>query len=147
MVRAGHPLAGATPSLEDLADVAQVVLRPGADDRDSLGLNWGRGRQPNALESSAGLDEALARAGLKAKVAVSVHDVYGALAVVARTDMMVLAPRRLAELHGGALGLTVLDTPLPIGIRDVETVWSRDAGTHPAVQWLRQIVREAGTGL
>lgn len=142
-IRADHPAANAPLTLETLARLSHVVLAVTPNSDESGGLGWGRGRRVNVLSGSGGVDEVLSHAGLRRTIAVRVHDIYGALSIVSRTDMMTLAPRRLAEVHARALGLKLLDPPYPARGLTGETIWSGEAGGHPAVAWLRQLVREA----
>ncbi len=147
VVRADHPVAGAPLTLETLASLPHVAIAFGPNSDESGGLSWGRTRRFNVLEGAAGIDEVLAQAGLRRTIALRVHDIYGALSIVSRTDMTMLAPRRLAEVHARALGLELLDPPYPSRDLVGETIWSGEAGGHPAVAWLRQLVREAAASM
>lgn len=87
-------------------------------------------------------DAALARAGRSRRVAMSVPVFEGVLQVVARSDLIALFPRALAERRAEAAGVTIHAPPLTIPPPLLCMIWHRRHGSDPAHLWLRGLVRE-----
>lgn len=100
------------------------------------------------------VDQLLAQRGLRRRVALRIPHFYSALAIVAKSDLVVTAPHALGYLAPASLGVVAVECPLPLPHHSVNLVWherySKDAG-HT---WLRQLVialaqrlgREVGLG-
>ena len=65
-----------------------------------------------------------------------------ALVLVAATDGIATAPRKLVERHAGTLGLQVLDTPFPPN-RITVSVMRRTGVADPGTDWFLEQVRAA----
>jgi DNA-binding transcriptional LysR family regulator len=85
---------------------------------------------------------ALDRLGLNRRVAVRVPFFRVAPAIVARTDLVVTLPARLANVARTLYGLRVLSAPLELPPFAVQQVWHEGKDDDPALGWLRGQVRE-----
>jgi DNA-binding transcriptional LysR family regulator len=88
------------------------------------------------------LDEVLAEQGLSRRVALRLPHFYAAMAVVARTDMVVTLPRSLADTYAAALGLIALEPPLERAPFTVGLIWPDSLGAEPGMIWIRALVAE-----
>lgn len=75
---------------------------------------------PHLVVSASGdpygfVDAVLAGEGRSRRVALTAPNFMFALALVADSDMICAVPRRFAETYGPALGLAVVEPPLPLG--------------------------------
>jgi len=122
LLRRGHPAAEdwTLPRFVALDHVLVTVLRDG------------RGA----------LDEVLAREGLSRRVALRLPHFYAAMAVVARTDMVVTLPRSLAHRYAEPLGLVALKPPVERAPFTVGMIWPDSLDAEPGMNWLRRLVTE-----
>lgn len=138
LVRADHPLAKLKKvELEDLVSVPHVVISGASDDvPDRPGLviraSW---------EDSGAFETALAARGLTRRVGVSVPDSYSALAVIARSEMVTLIPRRLAQLSSASGLLKLIDPPYPSAPVDIGLIYLKERLAEPAIAWMRDQIR------
>lgn len=88
------------------------------------------------------VDRELDRQGLKRRVAVQVPFFLVAPAIVARTDLVVTLPARLAQAASTLHGLRVLPAPLELTPFSVQEVWHESRDHDPALVWLREQVRK-----
>jgi DNA-binding transcriptional LysR family regulator len=76
-----------------------------------------------------------------------VPDANTALLIVGQSDMTALVPRRLAARWAELGRLKLFPAPYPSSPSRLSMLWHRAHGAHPAVAWLRQIVREVAATL
>jgi DNA-binding transcriptional LysR family regulator len=145
---ARHPAAaGDHLSLETLASLPQVLMA-GPQDRAIDGRIVEGGLERWVIWDDRGaLDEALAGIGREKAVALTVQYAQSALAIVSRTDMAALAPRRLATAFAQQYGLKLFDPPYRSPVIHVEALWRKDSGPSPAIDWLRSRLRSAAARL
>jgi DNA-binding transcriptional LysR family regulator len=145
---ARHPAAASdVMSLETLAELPQVLIA-GPQDRAIDGRIVEGGLERWVIWDDRGaLDEALAGIGRSKSVALTVQDAQSALAVVSRTDMAALAPRRLASAFAQQYGLKLFEPPYRSPVVHLEALWRRGLGPSPAVDWLRGRLRSAAARL
>ena len=93
------------------------------------------------------LDHELMRRGLVRRVGAVVPDSYTALAVVARSDMAALAPRRLAERAVQKGSLQLLEPPYESPPVEVGVLQMRDRASDPAQVWLMQLLAESAAAI
>jgi DNA-binding transcriptional LysR family regulator len=93
------------------------------------------------------LDAVLAQAGLRRSIALTVHDVHSAMAIISRCDMAALAPRRLLTTFADHYRLCLFDPPYRASIAPIEAIWRREQGDSPPIIWLRRILRAAAARL
>ncbi|GAA1018823.1 MULTISPECIES: LysR family transcriptional regulator [Amycolatopsis] len=130
-VRPGHPLASAplTPARLAAADHVAVSRR-------------GRFTGP--------LDTALAEHGLRRRVAIVLPSHLAAMTLAARSDVVCLIPASLPgeppsplTADATALGLRLLDIPVPLPPLTIGMAWHPRQSADGAHRWLRAAVRRA----
>ncbi len=121
VVRSGHPLTAAGPTIGQFADAVHIVVS-----------RRGRLRGP--------VDAALEAHGLRRRVAAALPSFAAALAIVEGSDVVCVLPRRLGVPDGRALS----PLPLPFPLRSVPAVvsWHHRHDSDAAHQWLRSFVTE-----
>ncbi len=81
--------------------------------------------------------------GARQRIRVVVDNTHTALAVVSGSDMAALTPRRLAQFRSEALGLKLVEIPGDARpATAIEAIWRTDRSGHPALSWLRAILRD-----
>jgi DNA-binding transcriptional LysR family regulator len=83
------------------------------------------------------VDVALARRGLHRRVAARVPYFLVAPALVARTDLVLTLPARLAHYAAQSHDLRVLQTPIEIAPFSVQMIWNRSVTDDLASRWIR----------
>jgi DNA-binding transcriptional LysR family regulator len=145
VVRADHPQANRLRTLEDLAAIPHVAVA------DRFGAGGGRAQDPiirrSATTDSNAREAALAACGLRRRVGVTVADTASATAVVARSDMAALIPRRLAVLAAEGGRLRVIDLPYDSPAVEVQLVYRRDRLSDPSTAWMREQLAALGRAL
>ncbi|SNQ51165.1 putative LysR-family transcriptional regulator [Frankia canadensis] len=126
VVRAGHPLTRGPLTPERLADGRHVIASR-------------RGRVQGPL------DAALAAHGLRRTVAVTVPSHTVALSLVAQSDLIGIAPRRLGRVGLASAGLVALDLDLDLPTLPVCLAWHPRYDADGPHRWLRAHVRTAIT--
>jgi DNA-binding transcriptional LysR family regulator len=86
------------------------------------------------------VDVALAKRGLRRRVVARVPHFLVAPALVARTDLIVTLPTRVARMAAVAHGLRVLPPPIELTSFAVQMVWHVVARDDAASHWLREAV-------
>ena len=87
---------------------------------------------------------AMSRAGRTAVTGMTAPDSITALAIAAETDILALAPLRMARHFGPAFSLVIKPPPYETSPIDVCALWRRDQGSHPAVGWLIELLQAEG---
>jgi DNA-binding transcriptional LysR family regulator len=101
----------------------------------------------HALVSPAGagpglVDEALERHELRRRIALRIPHFYSALAIVARSDLILTAPSALAALASRDLRLVALPPPVALPEHAIQMVWHERFSNEPGHRWLRELVAE-----
>ena len=127
VVRAGHPGVGARLTLKRFIALPQI-------------------RVVYLAAGGAGLvDSVLASRGLERRVALTVSNLVTVPAIVQSSDLLGVAPERLARSWARARSLKILDLPVPLPDMHLTMVWDERRGGHGANEWLRDaIVRAIG---
>jgi DNA-binding transcriptional LysR family regulator len=144
LLRADHPAAASSLTLETLAALSHLVVSSvdPADVIQGSVLEHGVERRV-AVDDN--IEDEFAARGLVRTVALTLPDMHSAMAVVARSDMTTPAPRGMVQVFGEALGLRAMEPPYPSPPRDIVGLWRKD-NDGPALQWLRGLLKEAGAG-
>jgi DNA-binding transcriptional LysR family regulator len=99
-------------------------------------------------ENSGEADEHLAKLGLKRRVVAVIPHFLAAPIIVANSDLVMLATRRVARHFAKKLDLTMFKPPIPMPGFTIDVLTSAARATDPALQWLRnqilQICSEDG---
>ncbi|TAJ69597.1 MAG: LysR family transcriptional regulator [Phenylobacterium sp.] len=138
-VSAGAPLARRrVVGLADLAATPHIgIERP-----DRTGDNAARGFVSRASwEDDGALERALAEAGLRRRIAVTVPDTSTALAVASRSEMATLVPRRLAGAWAEAGLLKLIAPPYPSPPVDIGLLFLKDRLQEAPIAWLRGLIQ------
>ncbi|HEX3366652.1 LysR family transcriptional regulator [Phenylobacterium sp.] len=134
IVRADHPLAQGPPTLEAIMAAPHVAV---ASPRAATGSS--AVTLLSSWEDTGALDADLARLGLRRRVCVMTPDFCSARAIVLSSDMVGLAPCRLALAWGQRDGLRVMQTQ-PGLWADVSLLYGKDRLAEPPVGWLRGLL-------
>ena len=124
VARRDHPRLGARVSLEDFL-------------REEHALISRRGRTPGAVDG--GLDS-LSR---RRRVTLTLPHYLAAGAVVARTELVITLPRRIAARVCETDGLRSFDTPVEVDGFEVAAAYHPRSAADPGIAWLRQLLRES----
>ncbi|WP_027992565.1 LysR family transcriptional regulator [Sinorhizobium meliloti] len=118
MMRRGHPLAGRPIALEEFLTTDQLSVKPGMSDISRV-------------------DRLLAEAGLKRRVATTVHQFLAAPAIVSRSDLIVLVFEKMLPIFDPS---RFYFCPVPVPNMEVAAtaVWSDVNTDLPAHKWLRR---------
>lgn len=127
LLRRGHPAARAW-TLERFAALDHVLVTILGDGRGAL-------------------DDDLERLGLSRRVALRLPHFYAAMAVVARSDLVVTLPRSMANRFAPAFGLLALEPPLERDPFTSTVIWPDVLDADPGIAWLRRTVVETAAGL
>ena len=124
VVRKGHPLARRKVTLSAFLGLRHVQIAPG-------GLPGGP------------LDDLLASRGLSRTVAVRVPHFLVAPLLVARSDLVLTAPRRLVDTFAELAGLHVFEPPVRIPSFVIQQAWLAKHHADPAHRYFRACVKAA----
>ena len=122
LVRAGHPRAGGPLSLEEYVSLPHLLISP-------------RGGATGTV------DPILSELGLRRRIALRVPHFLVAPQVVARSDLILTLPARVAHALASSLQLTCLQPPLELPEFSLSLFWHERNHRDPAHSFLRnQIV-------
>ena len=105
-------------------------------------------RLPHVLISPTGeglgpVDARLRERGESRRIALRIRYFLAAPLVVSRTDLVLTAPRRLAQQFEDLLGLELHEAPVELGTFSLDMVWHERYDADPGHRWLRQRARAA----
>lgn len=125
LVRADHPLIGETLSLQEYLAAGHLLF---------------------SLDGRGGgiVDRLLGERGLRRRVAVRVPHVSVIPRIIARSELIVTLPERVARQFQAGWGLRVLEPPLEIPRYSVRQFWHEKYHRDPGNRWLRQLVSKLG---
>jgi DNA-binding transcriptional LysR family regulator len=145
VMRADHPAAAANQqTVQSLAAIAQVSVASAREEHavDGQIVEGGVERRV-ILDDHGAFAKTLAASGLSRITGVTAPDVHSALAIVSRTDMAALVPRRMAAAYAVQYGLKLFEPPYAAEPVAVEALWRRDLSDSPSLDWLRGCLRAA----
>lgn len=93
------------------------------------------------------VDQLLAAQGLRRRIALRIPHFYAALAIVAKSDLVLTAPRALGYLAPEASAVTMIECPLPLPRHSVNLVWHERYAKDPGHTWLRQLLSDVSRDL
>jgi DNA-binding transcriptional LysR family regulator len=136
-LRADHPaLLAAT---EKRRDAPRLSLRAFSELSHALISPSGEG--PGFV------DQLLAERGLRRRIALRIPHFYAALAIVAKTNLVLTAPHALGYLAPESSGIAMLECPLPLPKHSVNLVWHERYTKDPGHAWLRQLLTDVSRDL
>jgi DNA-binding transcriptional LysR family regulator len=89
------------------------------------------------------VDRPLAQLGVKRRVALSLPFFVPAIFAVARTDMILTVPRKLAQMTAAIAGARIVEPPREIKSFPYFMAWHSRLTTEPAHAWFREQLRLA----
>lgn len=119
LVRADHPEVGETLDLDTFVRLPHALISPQG-------------------EGTGVVDRMLGERGLSRRIALRIRYFLAAPLIVARSDLIVTAPRTIAEALLPLAPLRMLAPPLPLPGFTVVLVWHERAELDPAHRWLRE---------
>jgi DNA-binding transcriptional LysR family regulator len=107
---------------------------------------------PHALVETLGgqqtmVDRPLAQLGVKRRVALRLPFFLPAIFAIAKTDLVLTVPRKLAKITAPIAGLRVMEPPREIEAFPYFMAWHSRLNTEPAHAWLRDQVRAVARSL
>lgn len=127
LLREGHPALERGLDLQTYASLGHVLVAPSG--------------RPGGF-----VDRALEREGLRRRVAVQLPHFLAAPALIARTELVLTVPERLARALQSP-GLVLAPAPLALEPIPLRLIWHERTHADPACRWLRERVAElAGLG-
>jgi DNA-binding transcriptional LysR family regulator len=125
VVRQGHPLISKPPSLEEFVAVPHMLIsRTGS----SVGI----------------IDQKLAELGLERRIKLIVPHFLSAPLIVAKTDMILSLPYRIAEQFTKIAPLAIFPVPIELPEYDLCMIWHPLRDKDPAHLWLRDKIMIIG---
>jgi DNA-binding transcriptional LysR family regulator len=146
VLRRQHPAAAAPLTVERLCELPLLMLSTVDVGEAVEGRMISGGVERRVVWDDGGWEQAAQHCD-KRGVVVTIDDAQAALAIVARTDMAALAPRRLAERWADAYGLELKRPPYEARPITLDLLWRADQGEHPAMKWLTGLVRDAARSI
>ena len=142
VVRADHPaVQGGEVNQRTLQKLPLAVLTPTDEGADGERAN--RLIERRVLWEELASDQTPLGRDARARVRVVVDNAHAVLAIVGASDLVAVAPRRLAQSRCEPLGLKLVEaTGLGPGAM-IDAVWRTDQMSHPALTWLRAKLVEA----
>ena len=99
---------------------------------------------PHGVLTVAGTDvlinAALKKLGIRRRSLLSFPHFMAAPLIVAQSDLIVILPRRLADIFIDAVDLAVYNPPLPLKKLTIYQVWHEKNHNDPAHSWLRSFI-------
>lgn len=123
LVRADHPTVGETLTLDEFVALDHALVGP-------------RGRRGGFVDTE------LQKLGLTRRVALMVPHFLVAPMVLAKSDLILTVPERIARAFAAILPLRVVPTPLPLKGFDVSQLWHERQSHDAAHAWLRGLIVE-----
>ncbi len=124
IVRRGHPAAAGRLDLQTFLSLSHLLVSP---ENERFGV----------------VDAALAKMGLKRRLALTLPQMYAAPALVASSDMIATVMAGVVAASGCADALSILEPPLDLDPVPFLMSWHRRNDTHPAQRWFRSCIVDA----
>lgn len=91
------------------------------------------------------VDQALAKQGLKRRLALTLHQLYAVPAIIARSNMISTIMGGVVSASGRAGELSVLAPPLDLAPVPFAMAWHRRNDGHPAQRWFRNCIADVAS--
>lgn len=121
VVRKGHPTLRPPLRLKNFLEHSHLLVSP---ENDSYGV----------------VDAALAKRGLKRRLALTLPHLYAAPVLVAQSDMVATLMEGVIAVSGHAERLCIMPAPLELPSIPFVLSWHRRNDVHPAQRWLRDLL-------
>ena len=123
-MRRDHPTVGAELSLAQYSSLGHVYVSP-------------------ALTTAGVADRALARRGLRRRVALVVPSFLVAPVIAAGSDLVATVPSRIAKMYVGRLPVRSVPVPLELPPVTVFMAWHERMRRDPGHAWFRRLLVSA----
>ncbi|MCX8281079.1 LysR family transcriptional regulator [Phyllobacterium sp. 0TCS1.6C] len=122
VLRKDHPQADAELTLESFLQMSHLLVSP---ENERFGM----------------VDAALAKLGLRRRLALTLPQMYAAPPLVASSDLAATLMQGVVDASGYRERLQVLKPPMELGTAKFDMAWHRRNDVHPAQRWLREVIR------
>ncbi len=146
-LRADHPHADGPLTLDRLASLPHMVLSMAEDGHVVDGAVADSGLERRVIWDDGGVIRRLCQdRGLPPPPTFYAPDAHSALSLLPGTDLIALAPERLAKIYAKPFGLKLFESPYPVRVFDVVMLWRKEHDAA-ALAWLRGLISNAATSL
>lgn len=121
ILRKGHPAAEETLDLDTFLTLGHLLVSP---ENDRFGY----------------VDAALAKQGLKRRLALTLPHMYAAPLLVAQSDMIATLMAGVVKASGRESELQLLEPPVELAPVPFVMSWHRRNDAHPAQRWFRETI-------
>ena len=128
ILRKGHPGADAPLTLDAFLSLSHLLVSPENE-------RFGR------------VDGALAKQGLKRRLALTLPQMYAAPLLIARSDMIATLLSRVVAGSGQSGALSLFEPPVDLDPVTFLMAWHRRNDVHPAQRWFRDAIATLSDGL
>jgi DNA-binding transcriptional LysR family regulator len=128
LLRNGHPRIRKTLSRKLLEEVDHVIVS-------------------SPFTGHHSVERSLLEQGIRRKAKLKIPNYTSVPNVVAETDLLVIAPSRVALAFGKTHGLRSLPLPVRVSPFDVRVHWSTRHETNEGHRWMRELLLDALRGL
>lgn len=141
VVRAGHPLTRGRVTLERLIETPHVAIRRRREIESRIPptlvmrASW---------EDMGAFENELRERNLERRIKITVPDVYSALAVVRRSDMAAIIPKRLAEMSAQSGFISMINPPYRSPTVEMNLLCLRERLAEPSQAWMHALLRATG---
>lgn len=125
VVRRDHPVTYKKLTLECYVSLSHLAL-----------IITGQGKGP--------VDSALNQQGLKRRIVMKLPHFLVAPMIVAKSDLILSLPRKLAQQMSASVPLDILELPIEIAPFSPSIIWHGRHHGDPAHTWLRALIAEIG---
>ena len=147
VMRADHPLAGEPLTLDRLAASPHIVLSMAEDGHVVDGAVADSGLERRVIWDDGGVIRRICQErGLTPPPTFYAPDAHSALSLLPGTDLVALAPQRLAKVYAKPFGLKLFDSPYPVRLFEVVMLWRKEHDAA-ALAWLRGLIGDAARAL
>jgi DNA-binding transcriptional LysR family regulator len=122
LMRAEHPLKNGL-SVEDFASQGHILVTALGDGRSAI-------------------DTILDDMGLKRRITLQVPNFLTAMQVVARSDLLLTLPSRIAASHASQHNLVTVECAIAFEPIQHVSIWSKVRDEDPLIDWLRNLVHQ-----
>ena len=142
-MRADHPAAGQSLTLEALAQLPRLLMAVREQSNGDYIVEGGLERRV-VWDGEEGVLDALPGGG---GPVYTVYDVPSALFIASRSDLATLIPSRLARQFAESGRLKLFEPPYPSAPAELVAICRKDHGSRPAMLWFKALLREEAEGL
>jgi len=147
VMRADHPLAPKPLTLDRLASSPHIVLSMAEDGHVVDGAVADSGLERRVIWDDGGVIRRVRQErGLQPPPTFYAPDSHSALSLLPGTDLVALAPERLAKVYAKPFGLTLSESPYPVRPFEVVMLWRKEHDAA-ALGWLRGMISNAAKDL